>query len=114
MSKINYAIVYDIYQYIIVGHEMVGKTSIINRYFDNIFLQDLARTFAVDFRSKHIKLDKNAEVIIRVWDTAGQERFDALSSSYYNKGDCILLCFSIYDEISFAKLPYYLDKIYTH
>lgn len=113
MSKINYSRLYDVYQYIVVGHEMIGKTSIINRYFDGIFLQDLSRTFAIDFRSKHINIDKNTEVIIRIWDTAGQERFDAISKSYYNKGDCVLLCFSIYDKFSFKRLEYYLDNIHS-
>lgn len=113
MSKINYSRVYDVYQYIVVGHEMIGKTSIINRYFDGVFLQDLSRTFAIDFRSKHINIDKNTQVIIRIWDTAGQERFDAISKSYYNKGDCVFLCFSIYDRVSFERLEYYLDNIHS-
>lgn len=112
MSKINFSRLYDVYQYIVVGHEMIGKTSIINRYFDGVFLQDLSRTFAIDFRTKHIDLDKNTQVIIRIWDTAGQERFDAISKSYYNKGDCIFLCFSIYDRVSFERLEYYLDNIH--
>jgi small GTP-binding protein len=99
-----------------IGHEMIGKTSIINMYFDGIFLQDLSRTFGIDFRSKHVNLDKNIEVIIRVWDTAGQERYDAISKNYYNKGDCIFLCFSIYDRKSFERLDYYMNNIqqYSH
>lgn len=111
MSRVNFSRLYDVYQFIIVGHEMIGKTSIINRYFDDIFLKDLTRTFAIDFRSKHIELDTNTEVIIRMWDTAGQERFDAISQNYYSKGDCIFLCFSIYDRKSFEKLEYYMDNI---
>jgi small GTP-binding protein len=111
LSKNNYSRLYDVYQYIVVGHEMIGKTSIINKYFDGVFLQDLSRTFAVDFRSKHINVDNNTEVIIRIWDTAGQERFDAISHSYYNKGDCVFLCFSIFDRFSFERLEYYLDKV---
>jgi small GTP-binding protein len=114
MSRVNYSRLYDVYQFIVVGHEMIGKTSIINRYFDDIFLQDLTRTFAIDFRSKHIEIDKSTEVIIRMWDTAGQERFDAISQNYYSKGDCIFLCFSIYDRKSFEKLEYYIDNIYRY
>ncbi len=108
---VNYSRLYDVYQFIVVGHEMIGKTSIINRYFDDIFLNDLTRTFAVDFRSKHIKIDEKTELIIRIWDTAGQERFDAISQNYYSKGDCIFLCFSIYDRKSFDKLNYYMNNI---
>ena len=103
--------VYDAYQFVIVGLEMIGKTSIINRYFDNIFFKDLARTIAVDYKSKSIQLDKNTTAIIRMWDTAGQERFDALSQSYYKSGDCILLTFSICNKKSFERLEYYWDKI---
>ncbi len=108
---INYSRLYDVYQFIVIGYEMIGKTSIINRYFDDIFLNDLTRTFAVDFRSKHIKIDDKTELIIRIWDTAGQERFDAISQNYYSKGDCIFLCFSIYDRKSFDKLNYYMNNI---
>lgn len=111
MNKSFSVKLYDIYQYIIIGHEMIGKTSIINRYFDGVFLNDLSRTFAIDFRSKHINLDKDTEVIIRAWDTAGQERYDSISKNYYNKGDCIFLCFSICDRKSFTKLDYYMEKI---
>ena len=103
--------VYDAYQFVIVGLEMIGKTSIINRYFDGIFFKDLARTIAVDYKSKSIQLDTNTTAIIRMWDTAGQERFDALSQSYYKSGDCILLTFSICNKKSFERLEYYWDKI---
>jgi small GTP-binding protein len=107
----NLSRIYNVCNYILIGHEMVGKTSIINRYFDDLFIQNLPRTFAIDFKSKNIKINNDKEIIIRIWDTAGQERYDAITTNYYKKGDCILLCFSIYDKISFDKLNYYLDKI---
>ena len=79
---------YDVYQYIIIGCEMIGKTSIINRYFD-VFFSDLARTLAIDYKSKRIKEDENNCCIIRIWVT-----------------ECILLCFSICNRESFNKLVY--------
>ncbi len=38
---INYSRLYDVYQFTVIGHEMIGKTSLINRYFDDVFLNDL-------------------------------------------------------------------------
>jgi small GTP-binding protein len=94
----------DVYQFIIVGYEMIGKTSIINRYFDDVFFSDLTRTLAIDYKSKRIVEDVNKYNIIRIWDTGGQERYDALTHSYYKHGECILLCFSICNRHSFDKL----------
>jgi small GTP-binding protein len=103
----------DVYQFIIIGSEMIGKTSIINRYFDDVFFSDLTRTLAIDYKSKKLEEDINRYNILRILDTGGQERYDALTHSYYKHGECILLCFSICNRHSFDKLDYYLYNIKT-
>lgn len=104
----------DVFQFIVIGYEMIGKTSIINRYFDDVFFSDLTRTLAIDYKSKKIEENKNKYNIIRIWDTGGQERYDALTQSYYKQGECVLLCFSICNRRSFDKLDYYLYNIKTY
>ena len=65
---------------------MVGKTSFISRYFDNIFNEHGTQaTISWDFKTKPVQLGegdpnspdfKVAETVrLFVWDTAGQERF---------------------------------------
>ena len=40
-----------IFEYIIIGPPDVGKTSIMNRYLDNIFVNDSYNTIGIDMRT---------------------------------------------------------------
>ncbi len=101
---------YEIFPFIVIGAEMVGKSSLVNRFVDDTFSENITRTLAIDYKSKKI-YSNNITKIIRIWDTAGQERYNAITQGYYRQGDCVLLCFSIINIISFEKLDYYLSMI---
>ena len=49
------------------------------------------------------------EVGVEMWDTAGQERFHAMTSTYYRGADAILLMYSVDSEVSFQRIPDWLD-----
>jgi small GTP-binding protein len=111
MSQINFEnFEYEIYPFIVIGAEMVGKSSLVNRFVDDTFNENITRTLAIDYKSKKIN-NNNITRVIRIWDTAGQERYNAITQGYYRQGDCILLCFSIINRTSFEKLDYYLSMI---
>ena len=40
------------FEYIIIGPPDVGKTSIMNRYIDNVFFNDSYNTIGIDMRKK--------------------------------------------------------------
>ena len=74
------------FKIICVGESMVGKTSLIQRYIENIFNDHGTQpTLSWDFREKRVQLGENEPnspafkptelVRLFVWDTAGQERF---------------------------------------
>jgi small GTP-binding protein len=101
---------YEFFPFIVIGTEMVGKSSLVNRFVDNSFNENINRTLAIDYKSKKI-YNNNITKVIRIWDTAGQERYNSITQSYYKKGDCILLCFSIINEKSFDNLESYISTI---
>ena len=56
-------------------------------------------------------LDGNV-INVHIHDTCGQERFNAITESYYKKGDGILLVFDITSQKSFDKIKdYYVANI---
>lgn len=67
---------------IVVGDSTVGKSSLLFRFCDDSYHDQLFPTIGVDFRIRNISL-KDARVKLHIWDTAGQERFKTITSSYY-------------------------------
>ena len=77
---------------ITLGSSDVGKTSILNRYFNNDFTPNLLTSIGIDFKTKIFKFD-GQKVKFNFVDTAGQEKFRAISSNYLKGTDGILFVF---------------------
>lgn len=68
------------YKVICVGESMVGKTSLIQRYVGNVFMDQCETTISWDFKTKMVQLVEEGDhgqtiagdmVKLFVWDTAG-------------------------------------------
>ncbi|KAI5187752.1 Ras-related protein Rab-13 [Nematocida homosporus] len=95
---------------LIIGESGVGKTSILQRFIENVFKKGFTSTIGIDFRSKRIKVD-GVEVELQIWDTAGQERFFSITKSYYRGSDGIFLTFDISSENSFRSTEKWMAAI---
>jgi len=73
-----------LYKVLVVGDVATGKTSIIKRFMNNIFLKEYKSTIGVDFTVKTIPLDERTTCKLQLWDIAGQERFASMTRIYYN------------------------------
>lgn len=100
-----------IYEYVLVGPGNVGKTSIITRYTDNVFMDNTFCTNGTDMISRRICNFPYDPIHISVWDTAGQEKYISLTRNSVKLGNCILLCFSLASESSFEECRKFLDEI---
>lgn len=97
------------YKLICVGDSMVGKTSLIKRYMDDVFNDHMNQpTISNDFKIKVIQVDTNdpaqrnkrdsvrgEAVKLHVWDTAGQERFRQITRMYYRETHGVIICYDI-------------------
>ena len=95
---------------IILGSTEVGKTSILNRYFQNEFSQNLLSTVGIDFKTKFFKFD-DEKVKINYIDTAGQEKFRAISVNYLKGTNGVILVFDITQRNTFDLIQGWIDDI---
>ena len=93
-----------------LGDSMVGKTSIVYRYFENKFNESILSTIGIDFKTKYIKV-RDASVKVLIWDTAGQEKFRNIAKQYYQGANGVLLVFDVSDRKSFERIEYWINEI---
>ncbi|KAK5579408.1 hypothetical protein RB653_009091 [Dictyostelium firmibasis] len=98
------------YKVLLIGDSDVGKTSIVKRFSDDTFDEDLLCTIGVEFKMKEVKVD-GKKVELCIWDTAGQEKFRALISSYYRGAHGIILTYDVTKRESFDNLNYWLNEV---
>lgn len=95
---------------ILIGPKGVGKTSVMNRYIDDVFTQaNEFSTIGVDVKFKN-HIINNEHYKLQLWDTAGQERFMPIIKPYYYAANCIIYCFSLHNKMSFLDLDKLIQK----
>ena len=92
------------YKIITLGESGVGKSSIIKRFIENKFEDNLFSTIGMDFTFKEIILENNVTIKLKIMDTSGQEKFRSLSKSYYKNADGVFFVFALNNMDSFKKV----------
>ena len=102
----------NIFKVILLGKTSVGKTSLLKRFINGTFDQNIVSTAGFGFECKKIYY-KNLKkyVTLNIWDTAGQERYSSLIELYYKNTDCILFVYDLTDKTSLINLNNYYESI---
>ena len=95
---------------LMLGDSGVGKSSLMIRFTNSTFSQQMMGTTGIDMRMKKMCIGERW-VQIQIWDTAGQERFHSISRTYYRGAHGIILTYDVGDRTSFANLPNWLEDI---
>ena len=98
------------YKLIFLGDQNVGKSSILNRFLNDTFMEDYQATIGLDFQSKNVQID-NQDVHLLLYDTAGQEKFRSLIPMYTRDANIILLVYDITNKDSFTNLSLWLKDL---
>jgi Ras-related protein Rab-1A len=91
-------------QLVIIGNSAVGKTSLVQRFFNADIPNFHITTIGVDFVSKSVVLSDTSIAKVTVWDTAGQERFATITKQYYRSADGCIFVYDITDQKSFERV----------
>ncbi|CAF0925115.1 unnamed protein product [Adineta steineri] len=97
---------------LIIGESGVGKSSLLLRFTDNTFDEDMAATIGVDFKVKQLEINDN-RVKLAIWDTAGQERFRTLTPGYYRGAQGAILVYDVCNRQSFRQLDRWISELDT-
>ncbi|KAH3744850.1 GTP-binding protein yptV1 [Pelomyxa schiedti] len=89
-----------LFKILLVGDGGSGKSSLMQRYTQDTFVEAYIPTIGVDFQTKAIDIESNA-VKFQIWDCSGQERFRTITTAYYRGAHGIMLLFDINDMESF-------------
>ncbi|KAA3680441.1 Ras-related protein Rab-18 [Paragonimus westermani] len=71
------------FKLLIIGDSGVGKSSLLLRYINDSFENQLSATIGVDYRVKVTTVSDGTMIKLSIWDTAGQERFRTLTPNFY-------------------------------
>ncbi|MFX0000250.1 MAG: Rab family GTPase [Candidatus Hodarchaeota archaeon] len=63
------------------GEGGVGKTTLLHRYIEGVFLPNSLMTIGVEFHIKELEIEGN-KILLQIWDFGGQERFRFLLKNY--------------------------------
>ena len=96
---------------ILVGDSAVGKTSILSRYIDNSFDENIKCTINIGIKTKLIDIDENTSVKMNIWDTAGQERYRSMTRQYYNNCQGAIFVFDLTKKKTFESLPQWIKEL---
>ncbi|OHT06723.1 Ras-related protein RHN1 [Tritrichomonas foetus] len=96
---------------VMAGGSGVGKTSLINRAFENTFKADIKPTVGTGFRKGTLR-KKGKKITMEVWDTAGQEQFNALAPVFFTNAAAAILVYDITDATTFGMLKTYVQMVH--
>lgn len=91
------------YKLVLLGDSAVGKSSSVNRFVKDEFLDHQQPTIGAAFMTQSVKL-KDMVVKFEIWDTAGQERYRSLAPMYYRGAACALVVFDITDKVRCSRM----------
>ena len=86
------------YKFVIAGAKDVGKSSLIARFCDNIFKEDMKATIGVDFKRKNMTVKgahNDISIELNIWDFAGEEKYRTLFPSYAHGASAAFILFDI-------------------
>ena len=103
------------YQISILGESKVGKTSILNTYFEVPFDINIQSSIGLNRNTKTITVinqnNETEKVKFIFVDPSGQERYRAVAGSIIKSADGVLVVFDLTDEDSFEKVSYWIEQV---
>ena len=100
-------------KFLILGEAAIGKSCLIERYWNNSFSGNYLATIGVDVRKKRLEIN-NHDIDIAINDTAGQERFRSITKMFYKGADGILVGFDLTNKDTFNHINYWIEQIETN
>ena len=96
---------------VLLGDQHVGKSSIAQRYVNDVFTGQHVTTIGGAYLQKKVILANGIAIKLHLWDTGGQERFRAMANLYYRDANAAILTYDVTNEYSFKSIEYWLNEL---
>ena len=97
------------FKVILLGDSLVGKSSLLSRLKNEIFVSSYCSTIGVDFGT--INYERGDDHFkMQIWDTGGQEKFAPLIKAYYRNSTFAVIMFDLTNRASFNRVKKWVDE----
>lgn len=102
---------YDyLFKIIVIGDSGIGKSSILLRFADHQYTDNMLSTIGVDFKIL-TKEYRGKKIKLQLWDVAGQNRFRTITTSYYRGVHGVIMVYNICDKQTFDNMDMWLEEV---
>lgn len=104
---------------VLLGDSGVGKSSIAQRFWKNIFPDQHDVTIGGAYFQQTITLNPGeggiggqpTQVKLHIWDTGGSEKFRSMIKLYYKDAAAAIICYDLSEEKTFNSCYYWIDQM---
>jgi len=100
-------------KFVVYGEYRIGKTSILERYCDDIFHDSPISSIGVDFKIKTINVF-NERCKLQIWDCVRPRAYRILPNSFFRGAKAILFIFDVSRTIAENYLNDHMEQLKTH
>jgi len=100
-DKISFKIVF-------IGDACTGKTSIIKKYTENVFIKEYKANIGAEYYNKKLNID-GKEIHLDMWDNSGQEKYKSLTPIFAKEASCLLFVYDITNKLSFDNIDNWIN-----
>jgi small GTP-binding protein len=94
-----------------LGDSKVGKSSIINTYFNIEFQAGILPTIGNARTEKRVELGNDKTMKLIIYDAAGKERYISIATSSLKYSQGIIIVFDLTNRQSFANIKFWYKKL---
>jgi small GTP-binding protein len=95
---------------VLMGAGGVGKTTFLQRYITNEFVENTLMTIGVSHTSQYVRRNGHVANLV-IWDLGGQDRFKPLHFAYTKGTHLTLLCVDLSDWGTFEEVDEWIDMM---
>ena len=95
---------------ILLGDSGVGKSSILQRYYEDVFDSKIEVTNNAHFLEKEVTINEE-NVVLELWDTVGQEEYRSLTQIFVKNSKIVIFVYDVTSLKSFESLNFWYDYV---
>ena len=95
---------------ILLGDSGVGKSSLLQRYYEDVFDSKIEVTNNAHFLEKEVTINEE-NVVLELWDTVGQEEYRSLTQIFVKNSKIVIFVYDVTSLKSFESLNFWYDYV---